>query len=126
MRAIDPSGKNPTIYFAGVNIPVVYDTGQPRIIMRMVIEDLGLSPSGQLKDLKDLRDWADLKPLKVHARGGQYRKMTTATPETFMMWLNQIKCVSPAHQEQFDRYKSAIHNALRNFSVLAFPRKTAN
>lgn len=124
MRAIDPSGKNPTINFAGVNIPVVYDNGQPRIIMRMVIEDLGLSPSGQLKDLKDLREWADLKPLKVHARGGQYRNMMTATPETFVMWLNQIKCVGPGHQDQLQKYKETLQNALRNFSLLAFPRNT--
>lgn len=125
MRTLDDTGKNPIIEFAGVGIPIVYDEGQPRIIMRAVINDLGLSSSWQLKELKDNHSWADLKTMKAYARGDQYRDMVTASPLTFMLWVNQVKFVSPEHQAQLDRYKSVIYNLLRSYATVAFPRAAA-
>ncbi|MGQ3384456.1 phage antirepressor N-terminal domain-containing protein [Glutamicibacter sp. TV12E] len=122
MRNIDPSGKNPTIDFAGVKIPVVYDEGRPRILMRNVIEDLGMNASGQLKNLKERREWADLKPLKAHAKGDQYRTMMTASPATLVLWLNEIRFVGPDHEDKLRQYKRTIQNSLVNFSIIAFPR----
>lgn len=124
MRVIDPSGKNPTIDYSGVRVPIAYDRRQPRIILRMVMEDLGLEPSSQFQMLKS-KPWADLKPLKVHTKDDQYRAMMTVSPATFILWINQVARVAPDRKPLLEQYQTSIAQTLVRYAAHAFPRKAA-
>ncbi|WP_102158729.1 phage antirepressor N-terminal domain-containing protein [Zhihengliuella halotolerans] len=115
---------NATILFNGVAIPVVYDRGVPRIILRPVCRDLGIDWPSQLSSLKT-REWADLKPLRAHTSSGQYREVTTVTPLTFLRWLNTLRRVPAGRAPIFQAYQDGIAEALATYAGASFPRARA-
>lgn len=118
-RIIDPSGQNATVSFADALIPVTYDHGRPRIVMKHIFTDLGLDYSSALKDLKS-KTWAELALHTAHADDGRKIRMQTATPGTFLIWLTRLTKVPTEMKPRLARYQRETMLALTEHANQAF------
>lgn len=123
-RSIDISGLNATIEFADALIPVVYQDGKPRIILRYVFNDLGLEVGSALKHLKQ-KPWADISLATAHAVGGQNLQMQTASASTFLIWLSGLSYVPDSAKARLRRYQDETALALSQYAEQAFPQNAA-
>lgn len=70
-------------------IHTVLVNGQPHVVLKPAIEDLGLDYRTQLRKLKS-RSWATVGSAPTVAEDGKTREMTTVPPRTFLMLLATI------------------------------------
>ena len=118
-RVIDPSGQNATISFADALIPVIYDHGKPRIIMKHIFTDLGLDYSSALAHLKS-NAWAEVDLHLARGADGRKFRMQTATPGTFLIWLTRLTKVPKQTEPRLRRYQAETMLALTEHADHAF------
>lgn len=120
-RTLDSSGMNATLEFADALIPVIYQDGKPRIILRYVFTDLDLEVGSALKNLKH-KPWADISLATAHAVGGKRIQMQTASASTFLIWLSGLTYVPDSAKARLRRYQEETARALTLYAERVFPQ----
>lgn len=102
--------------FQGTEIHTVLVDGEPQVVIRPSIENMGLDASAQLKKLKT-RSWATVAETATVADDGKSRFMATVNLETWAMLLANIdeNRVAPQLKELVVGYQRESAQALRDY-----------
>ena len=100
---------------AGTIHTVVVD-GQPHVVLKPAIDDLGLDFSTQLAKLRS-RSWATVGQRPMVAEDGKTREMTTVPPRTFLMLLATINenRVKAEHRKTLVAFQNETADAIEGY-----------
>ncbi len=104
------------IPFQGTEIHTALVDGEPRVLLRPTLENMGLDASAQLKKLKT-RSWATVAETATVAEDGKVRPMSTVSLDTWAMLLANIdeNRVNEAVRGLVIRYQMESAQALRDY-----------
>jgi hypothetical protein len=90
--------------------------GQPHVVLKPAIEELGLAYSTQLRKLKT-RSWATVTQADMVAEDGKIREMATAPVRTFVMWLAGVNenRVAIAHRPALVAFQNETADAIEAY-----------
>jgi hypothetical protein len=104
------------IPFHGTEIHTTRVDGEPRVVLRPSIENMGLDASAQLKKMKT-RSWATVAETATVAEDGKTRLMATANLKTWSMLLANIdeNRVAPHLKQTIVHYQRESADALEAY-----------
>lgn len=115
-RPVSPRADVIAVPFLGGHIPAVLIDSEPHVILKPIVDLLGIAWAPQYTKLSAAQ-WACITLVVTQLPGeAQLRQVVTVTMETFSVWLAGLQegRVAPDARETVIRYKQEAGRALRN------------
>lgn len=105
-----------TIPFHGTNVQSVEIDGKPHVVLRPLVESIGMGYGSQTQKLKN-KSWATVTNIVTVGADGKNREMTVIDLRTLTMWLATIdeNRVSPEARPLVIAYQSEVADAVEAY-----------